>query len=57
VFWKDIDWSVAKWGLPGAILGGFLGASLFSSAPAEWLQIVVGLYLVSTIFQYRLGHK
>jgi uncharacterized protein len=57
LFWKDIDWSVAKWGLPGAILGGFLGAALFSSAPAEWLQIIVGLYLASTIFQYRLGHK
>jgi uncharacterized protein len=57
VFWKDIDWSVAKWGLPGAVVGGFLGAVLFSRAPAEWLQIVVGLYLVSTVFQYRLGQK
>jgi uncharacterized protein len=56
-FWKDIDWSVTKWGLPGALFGGFLGAALFSSAPAEWLQIVVGLYLVSTIVQYRLGRK
>jgi uncharacterized protein len=57
VFWKDIDWSVAKWGLPGALLGGFLGAALFSRAPAEWLQIFVGLFLISTIFQYRFGRK
>jgi uncharacterized protein len=57
VFWKDIDWSIAKWGLPGALVGGFLGAALFSSAPAEWLQILVGLFLVSTVPQYRLGRK
>jgi hypothetical protein len=57
VFWKDIDWSVFKWGLPGAMLGGVLGAALFSNAPAEWLQIVAGLYLFSTIFQYRVGRK
>jgi uncharacterized membrane protein YfcA len=57
VFWKDIEWSVAKWGLPGAALGGFLGAALFSSAPAEWLQIIVGLYLVSTVLQYRFGQR
>lgn len=57
VFWKDIDWSVVKWGLPGAMLGGFLGAALFSSAPAEWLQIFVGLFLVSTVLQYRFGQR
>jgi uncharacterized membrane protein YfcA len=57
VFWKDIDWSVVRWGLPGALLGGFLGAVLFSRAPAEWLQILVGLFLVSTVLQYRFGCK
>ncbi|SCZ14218.1 hypothetical protein SAMN02927923_04531 [Microvirga guangxiensis] len=56
MFW-NIDWSVAKWGLPGAPLGGFLGAALFTTAPAEWLQIVVGLFLVSTVLQYRFGQK
>jgi hypothetical protein len=57
VFWKDIHWPVAKWGLPGALVGGLLGAVLFTAAPAEWLQIVVGLYLVSAVLQYRLGRK
>jgi uncharacterized membrane protein YfcA len=57
VFWKDIDWPVAKWGLPGALVGGFLGAALFSSAPAEWLQVLVGLFLVSTVLQYRFGRE
>ena len=57
VFWKDIDWSVVRWGLPGALLGGFFGAVLFSRAPAEWLQILVGLFLVSTVLQYHFGRK
>ncbi|RWD93465.1 sulfite exporter TauE/SafE family protein [Mesorhizobium sp.] len=57
VFWRDIEWSVVKCGLPGALIGGFLGAVLFSTAPAEWLQIVVGLFLISTVLQYRFGRK
>ncbi|RVH08675.1 sulfite exporter TauE/SafE family protein [Sinorhizobium meliloti] len=57
VFWKEIEWSVVKWGLPGALLGGFLGAVLFATAPAEWVQIFVGLFLVSTVVQYRFGRK
>jgi uncharacterized membrane protein YfcA len=39
VFWQDIDWSVVAWGLPGAAIGALVGAALFSTAPAEWLQI------------------
>jgi uncharacterized membrane protein YfcA len=57
VFWKDIDWSVVAWGLPGAAIGALLGAALFSKAPAEWLQIFVGLFLISTVLQYRFGEK
>lgn len=57
VFWRDIDWSVVTWALPGAVIGGLLGAALFSTAPAEWLRIAIGLFLVSTVFQYRFGKK
>lgn len=57
VFWRNIDWSVVKWGLPGALLGAVLGALLFTRAPAEWLQILVGLFLISTVVQYRFGQK
>jgi uncharacterized membrane protein YfcA len=44
-------------GSPGALLGGFLGAALFSTAPAEWLQIFVGLFPVSTVLQYHFGQR
>lgn len=57
VFRKDIDWGVVGWALPGALIGAFLGAALFSAAPADWLRIAVGLFLVSTVFQYRFGRQ
>jgi hypothetical protein len=33
------------------------GAWIFSTIKLEWLQIVVGLFLISTILQYRFGKK
>jgi uncharacterized protein len=57
VFWRDIEWRVVAWALPGAAIGAILGAALFSTTSAEWLQIIVGLFLVSTIFQYRFGAR
>jgi uncharacterized membrane protein YfcA len=48
---------VVKWALPGAIGGAFFGAALFSTAPAEWLQIIVGVFLLSTLIQYRFGER
>ena len=57
VFWRDIEWRIVRWALPGGAIGGMLGATLFSTTPAEWLQIIVGLFLVSTIVQYRFGAK
>jgi hypothetical protein len=57
LFWNSINWNVVKYYVPAAILGSFLGAYLFSTASAEWLQIVLGLFLISTIFQYRFGEK
>jgi len=57
VFFRDIEWRVVAWGLPGAALGGILGAAVFSTTSAEWLQIIIGLFLISTIFQYGFGRR
>lgn len=57
VFRRDIDWGVVAWALPGALIGAFLGAALFAAAPADWLRIAVGLFLVSTVLQYRSGRR
>ena len=57
VFHKGIDWRVVVWALPVAILGAALGAAVFSRTSAEWLQIIMGLCLISALFQYRFGAK
>jgi uncharacterized protein len=57
IFWKHIDWGVAKFYIPGSVVGAFLGAYLFAHIELKWLQIVVGLFLISTVFQYRFGQK
>lgn len=57
LFWKYIEWRVVKYYLPAAIAGAAVGALIFANIKLEWLQIIVGLFLISTIFQYRFGKK
>lgn len=57
LFWKNIEWRIVKYYLPSAVAGTILGAWIFSTIKLEWLQIIVGLFLISTIFQYRFGKK
>ena len=55
VFRRDIEWAVVRWGLPGAVLGALLGAAVFASLRAEWLQLVVGVFLLTLVWQRRFG--
>lgn len=55
LFWGDIDWSLSKYYIPSAIVGTWLAALIFSRLDASWIQLLVGVFLVSTIFQYRFG--
>lgn len=57
LFWKNIRWKVTLYYVPPAIVGAILGAWVFSSIRLEWLQLIIGLFLISTIFQYRFGKK
>lgn len=57
LFWKNIQWKVAVFYVPSAILGTWLGAYLFSNVRLEVLQVLIGLFLISTIFQYRFGKR
>jgi uncharacterized protein len=52
-FWKDIDWKLFKWLFPSTIIGSVLGAMMFAELSSEYLQIIIGLFLISTIFQLR----
>lgn len=55
LFWKDIDWSLIMYYVPSAIVGAWLAAFLFSRMSGEWVQLLVGVFLISTVFQYRFG--
>lgn len=57
LFWKHVEWRVVLYYVPSALAGSFLGAWAFASLQARWLQIVVGLFLVSTVLQYRFGSR
>jgi uncharacterized membrane protein YfcA len=57
LFWKDINWRIVLYYAPMAILGAYLGAWLFSNIRIAWLQIFVGLFLISTVWQYRFGKR
>jgi len=54
-FGQSIEWRVVKWALPGAILGGFMGASLISNVDEELISLCLALFLLSAPVQMKLG--
>lgn len=57
IFWKHINWKVFWYFVPSAMIGALLASWLFSEVKIYWIQLLVGLFLVSTFFQYRFGKK
>jgi len=57
IFRKDIEWSVVRWAMPAAIAGAALGGYLFSILPVDWLQLALGLFLISTVVQEYVGRS
>lgn len=57
VFWQHIYWPAVRWLLPGSLIGAVAGAVAFTHVPAELLQLLLGLFLISTVWQYRFGKR
>ncbi|MEN0006124.1 MAG: sulfite exporter TauE/SafE family protein [Bacteroidota bacterium] len=57
LFWKGIDWRVAWYYVPPALVGTVLGAWLFANMRLIWLEYVLAIFLISTILQYRFGQR
>jgi len=55
VFWQHVDWQVVRWYLPGAIGGAVIGGWGFTRIGAQPLQLLIAVFLVSTVVQYRFG--
>lgn len=57
LFWRYINWTVTLWYLPGAIAGAILGAYTFTQIHLEWLQLLIGLFLVISVISLWLKKK
>lgn len=57
IFWKDIRWVVVLWYTPAAVTGVLLAGWLFTRVKADWFQVMIGVFLISTVIQYRFGKK
>jgi len=57
VLWPRIQWRVVGWYLPGAAVGAALGGWVFTRIGSHWIEILLAIFLISTIWQYRLGER
>lgn len=57
LFWKSIDWSVTKFYVLAAIPATLFAGYFFKAAEIGFLKIIIGLFLISTVFQFRFGKK
>jgi uncharacterized protein len=53
LFWKHIDWKLFRWLFPSTIVGSILGANMFAILSTEYLQLLIALLLISTVFQFN----
>ena len=56
-FWKEIDWEVTLWELPGVIIGSILGAFTLSYINLEGLQVIIGIALLLMVANYLFGNQ
>lgn len=57
LFWQHINWKVTLWYLPGGIAGAVLGAYTFTQLHLEWLQLLIGLFIVISVLSFECSQK
>lgn len=57
LYWQEIDLELTHWYLPGAIVGAIAGVFLFTKLQLEWLTLLLGILLITSIFSYRLAEQ
>jgi len=57
LFWKNIEWKLVMYYVPSALFGAVAGALIFVELKADWIQLLLGFFLVSTAFQFQFGKK
>lgn len=46
LYWEKVNWSLSLWYLPGALVGGGLGAFIFTKTESEGLMILLAFFLI-----------
>jgi uncharacterized membrane protein YfcA len=57
LYWKHIHWRICLYYVIPALFGAWAGAWMFGQLRIEFLQLLIGGFLVSTLFQYRMGKR
>ena len=57
LYWKHIHWRICAYYALPAIGGAWLGAWLFGHLRVSALQLLIGIFLLSTLFQFRFGKR
>lgn len=57
LFHRLIVWRLVAWYLPGGVAGALVGSWLFAALRADWLQFVVGIFLLSAVVQFQLAQR
>lgn len=56
-FRRSIEWKIViRWYLPGAITGVIAGGWAFTPITGGPLQLLIAVFLISTVWQFRWGH-
>ncbi|HEY9618508.1 MAG TPA: sulfite exporter TauE/SafE family protein [Microcoleaceae cyanobacterium] len=48
VYWEEVDWQLTGWYFPGAIVGAVLGSFVFTQTKLQWIQVLLGVFLVGS---------
>ena len=57
LFWQYINWELTLWYLPGAIAGAILGAYTFTQVHLDWLQLMIGVFLIVSAILFALEKR
>ncbi len=57
LFWQYINWELTLWYLPGAIAGAVLGAYTFTRVHLDWLQLIIGIFLIVSAILFALEKR
>ena len=57
LFRDKIDWVVVRWYLPGAITGAIVGGWTFAHVSGRLIQLCVGIFLISALWQFRVDDR